>query len=274
MKIPANWRKPNWKAWGKALWQRARVYAVVLTVAAVGIGLYGVYMARQLPKWQTETIAAQATANEQDVQLPESVRQPKQTVRVDLTASHVAPVRVAMPNDAEPAAESGSEASMAVGSATQPKESVPAAAPAPAPAAESETTPEAAVAAPILEQAPRWVYVDPLKLTIVAEPCHGAALSRGYGFTYDERYGDYRYHNGVTYAVGRDRSVSAVRAGRVLSIDQEAQEIIIGDDSWQVIYQPVGDLTVSVGQTVNVGRALGNVPQDSAEFNLAVQQKQ
>lgn len=270
MKIPANWRKPDWKAWGKAVWQRARVYAVLLTVVAVGIGLYGAYLMREMPKWQADTLAAAVTAGQQPaaeaVSTQPEVPAPAQQ---ELTAAHVAPVRVAMPTDAEPAVAPISETTEPE---ALPKEPSPAADPAPVTEPEAESKP--AETAPILEQAPRWVYVDPAKLTAAAEPCHGAAISRGYGFTYDERYGDYRYHSSVSYAVASDRSVYAVRAGKVLSIDHEAKEIIIGDDSWQVIYQPVGDCTVSVGQTISSGRALGNVPKDSAEFSLAVQQKQ
>lgn len=270
MKIPANWRKPDWKAWGKAVWQRTRVYAVVLTVAAVGIGLYGAFLMHQLPKWQAETMTA-AAAVQPNVQ-PTAERQPKaQPAPTELTASHVAPVRVTLPSDSQPAAEAETtEAPKAADEQTEA--SAPAAAQ--LPSAETEISPQAAEAAPILEQAPRWVYVDPAKLTAAAEPCHGASLSRGYGFTYDERYGDYRYHSGVTYTVGRDRSVLAVRAGKVLSIDHDAQEIIIGDEDWQVTYQPIDGFTVSVGQTVTSGRALGNVPPDSETFSLSVQQKQ
>lgn len=273
MKIPANWPRPDWKKWGKAVWQRTRVYAVVLTVAAVGVGLYGAYLMHQMPKWQTETMAAAVTAAEQQPTQSASVQPQEQPVQTELTAAHVSPVRVKMPSDSEPAAADPTDIPETVeAQPEEPAEAVPTAAPMPtaAPAAEPPT----AEAALMLEQAPRWVYVDPAKLTAAGEPCHGAQPSRGYGFTYDERYGDYRYHNSVTYAVASDRSVYAVRAGKVLSIDQKAQEIIIGDDSWQVIYQPVGDLTVSAGQTVTAGRALGNVPQDCPEFSLAVQQKQ
>ena len=60
MKIPANWRKPNWKSWGRKVWQKARVYAVLIGVVALGVGIYGAYLLRELPKWQTETIAAAA----------------------------------------------------------------------------------------------------------------------------------------------------------------------------------------------------------------------
>ncbi len=271
MKIPANWRKPNWKSWGRKVWQKARVYAVLIGVVALGIGIYGAYLLRELPKWQTETIAAAANVISSEIPRTETMPQAAENDEMaeHLTAADIAPVRVAMPSDQE--------------QADAPEDAVqPAMAPVDSPEAEPDGQPvtaasdegEEAVQAPILEQAPRWVYVDPAALLTESQPCHGAVISRGYGFTYDERYGDYRYHHGVDYSLADDRSVCAVRSGKVISIDTELEEVVISDGSWQAIYRPVSERTVSIGQSVSAGRALGNVPQDADVFFFAVQQKQ
>ena len=280
MKIPANWRKPDWKSWGRKVWQRTRVYAVLVAVVALGIGLYGVYLMQEVPKWRAESLyTARESVPAEGLPpaakpLPEA---PASEPAPKPSAADITPVRVPMPADeaeAEPAPEEVAE----VEDVAEP-EDVPAAASTPSqpPADEPEAPAEEALpeaSAPILEQAPRWVYVDPQPLLAAGWPCRDASPSRGYGFTFDERYGDYRYHNGVSFAIASDRSVYAVRGGTVLSIDSEQQEVIISDGSWQCIYRPVGDLAVSIGQSVSAGRALGNVPQDQTEFFFAVQQKQ
>ena len=252
MKIPVNWRRPDWKRWGLAVWKRARVYAVLMGVVALGIGFYGVYLWRELPRWEA------ASFERQEVIVPEvAVREslpPAPPKRV-LTAGDVVPVRVAMPGDEVQADEmvtvvAASEASGA-----------------------SEAVAEPVADEPILVVAPRWVYVDPTGLVQGVAPCR-AAVSRGYGFTYDERYGDYRYHSGVAYAVSGERSVYAVSDGVVLEVDASRGEVVVGDEDWRMVYRPVTDLTVSVGQRVSSGRALGNVPISSERFYFAVQRKQ
>ncbi len=271
MKIPANWRKPNWKSWGRKVWQKARVYAVLIGVVALGIGIYGAYLLRELPKWQTETIAAATSAISpaapQTETAPQAVKNDKRAE--NLTAADIAPVRVAMPSDQEAVSVPVDEVQPVTAPVntpeTQPKEQ---------PLTADSDKDAAAAKAPILEQAPRWVYVDPAKLLTAGQPCHGAVISRGYGFTFDERYGDYRYHQGVDYTLADDRSVCAVHSGTVISIDTELEEVVISDGSWQAIYRPVSERTVSVGQSVSAGRALGNVPKDAEVFFFAVQQKQ
>ena len=264
-------KKIDWHKFSEGFWQRIRIYAAFLAVLALGVGLYGLSLAKTMtssaPVLAPAVHAPQPTAEPEPDPAedePAASGQPRSFSAADIT-----PVRVALvpdenesapPEAAEPAPEDAAPAEATPQPQPEPE-------PAPVePPAEEEVQPQ-----PPAE--PVWVYSDPTECVQGQAPCQGQ-ISRGYGFTLDARYEDYRFHSGLDYTIIDNRSVYAVLAGTVAAIDQDSQTITIEQDGLRTIYRPVTDLTVSPGHTVSRGRALGNVPQDADKLHFALQKQQ
>lgn len=256
--------KIDWKKWGHSIGQKARIYAVMLLVVALGIGLYGAHLVKSLPAAiQVAAPVVKEPAGDKPVLLPETVEEPTSsasTPQPPLTAVDITPVRVDLPSLAEEEPPTASDDAEAL-PAAQTAEWSEAAAEPPEPQPAETAAPE-----------PIWRYVDPTQFVAGMPPCKGT-ISRGYGFTLDKQYADYRYHNGLDYTISDSRSINTVMAGRVVAIDDDAQAITIEQGDLRTIYYPVGDITVSLDQEVSSGRSIGNVPSNQDTLHFALQKQ-
>lgn len=108
---------------------------------------------------------------------------------------------------------------------------------------------------------PAQEYVDPLSLEGYQIPCSGKLVS-SFGLSFDEIYGDYRYHQGVSYQPAGEQVV-AVLSGRVINSYSEngVQKLVIDDGEYQLIYHGLEQISVNVDDQVGAGEPIGSTGQ-------------
>lgn len=131
------------------------------------------------------------------------------------------------------------------------------------PAAEMQVEVEEETPVPqgAVPELPAQEYVDPLSLEGYQIPCSGKLVS-SFGLSFDEIYGDYRYHQGVSYQPAGEQVV-AVLAGRVINSYSEngIQKLVIDDGEYQLIYHGLEQISVNVDDQVGAGEPIGSTGQ-------------
>lgn len=108
---------------------------------------------------------------------------------------------------------------------------------------------------------PQEIYVNPLDLAGYRKPCTGKVLCN-FGVNFDERFGDYRYHQGVVYELSQTE-ITAALAGTVTNIYQEAAEniVVIDEAVYQLRYHGLREVDVAIGEYVELGQKIGTAEQ-------------
>ncbi len=108
--------------------------------------------------------------------------------------------------------------------------------------------------------------IEPVTGTVTGDisnmgwPVEGEII-RGWGISYSETFGDFRYHDGVDIKAGIGTEVKAIMSGRVSLIgesDNEGKIITIDHgNGWQSFYSQLGELSLQAGETVEGGQVIG-----------------
>jgi murein DD-endopeptidase MepM/ murein hydrolase activator NlpD len=105
-------------------------------------------------------------------------------------------------------------------------------------------------------------------------PVRGEVV-RGFGYGFEERYHDYRFHSGVDVAAPSGTAVKAAMAGRVREVAYDAEHqwrVVVDDGSgWETVYQGLGRLTGALaGTAVEAGAVLGYIGEPGAGAHTSV----
>jgi len=108
---------------------------------------------------------------------------------------------------------------------------------------------------------PEAIYVNPLDLAAYRSPCKGKVLCN-FGVNFDERFGDYRYHQGVVYQLSQEE-ITAALDGTVTNIYQEFAEnvLVIDEGTYQLIYRGLTQVEVTLGEQIARGQKIGLASQ-------------
>lgn len=114
----------------------------------------------------------------------------------------------------------------------------------------------------IVPNLPETIYVNPLAIPGYQPPCSGKVLCP-FGVNFDERYGDYRYHQGVVYQLSKNE-VKAALAGTIVRVYQENEEMILvlEEGTYQLVYKGLTEIAKDVGDSVNKGEQIGTALQE------------
>lgn len=123
-----------------------------------------------------------------------------------------------------------------------------------------ETT-EEEMLAEIVPNLPQEIYVNPLDLAGYQAPCTGKILC-DFGVNFDERFGDYRYHQGIVYQLSKDE-ITASLSGTVTNIYQEDGEnvVVIDNNDYRLIYRGLLQLEVAISEQIELGQPIGKAAQ-------------
>ncbi len=108
--------------------------------------------------------------------------------------------------------------------------------------------------------------IEPVTGTVAGDisnmvwPAEGEII-RGWGISYSQTFGDFRYHDGVDIKAGIGTKVKAIMSGRVSLIgesDNEGKIITIDHgNGWQSFYSHLGELSLQAGEMIEVGQVIG-----------------
>lgn len=95
-------------------------------------------------------------------------------------------------------------------------------------------------------------------------PVKGKVIQQ-FGMAYSSTYSDYRFHNGLDIRVDSGSKIVAVRAGKVIAVEDtgnEAAVILVDHGSgWQSRYAHLAGSTIKPGTAVKSGQVLGSVEE-------------
>lgn len=108
--------------------------------------------------------------------------------------------------------------------------------------------------------------IEPVTGTVAGDisnmvwPAEGEII-RGWGISYSQTFGDFRYHDGVDIKAGIGTKVKAIMSGRVSLIgesDNEGKIITIDHgNGWQSFYSHLGELSLQAGEMIEGGQVIG-----------------